>query len=97
MGVPEKTWRAKPTDGLGNGAGDEAQIGATYREWDIMIFAVSQVRQKEPRSTQHRVVDLLEVSGDEHARSSLETVLVRLRSTRYKRVNPIRLDHPLRD
>jgi NAD+ synthase len=79
------------------GAGDEAQIGATHLEWDIMIFAVSQALQKEPRSTQHRVVDLLEVSGDEHARGNLAAVSGRLRSTWYKRVNPIRLDHPLMD
>ena len=39
-GVPERTWRARPTDGLGIGEGDEAQIGATYLEWDITVFAV---------------------------------------------------------
>jgi NH3-dependent NAD+ synthetase len=97
MRVPEKTWRAKPTDGLGIGAGDEAQIGATYLEWDIMIFAVSQALQKEPRATPDRVADLLEFSGEEHATGIFETVLGRLRSTWYKRVNPIRLDHPLMD
>ena len=97
MGVPEKTWRAKPTDGLGIGAGDEAQIGATYLEWDIMIFAVSQALQEEPRATPDRVADLPEFDRDEHARGILETVLARLRSTWYKRFNPIRLDHPLMD
>lgn len=97
MGVPERTWRAKPTDGLGIGAGDEAQIGATYLEWDIMIFAISQALQEEPRATPDRIAELLEFAGDEHARGILETVLGRLRSTWYKRVNPIRLDHPLMD
>lgn len=97
LGVPEKTWRAKPTDGLGIGAGDEAQIGATYLEWDIMIFAISQALQEEPKTTPDGIAELLEFAGDEHARGILQTVLGRLRSTWYKRVNPIRLDHPLMD
>ena len=62
-----------------------------------MIFAVSQALQEEPRATPDRVADLLEVSGEEHATGILETVLGRLRSTWYKRVNPSRLDHPLMD
>lgn len=40
-GVPEATWRAKPTDGLGVDAGDEAQLGATYLEWDLMTLAIN--------------------------------------------------------
>lgn len=40
-GVPERTVRAKPTDGLGIDAGDEAQLGCSYLEWDLMVFALS--------------------------------------------------------
>jgi NAD+ synthetase len=39
-GVPESTVRANPTDGLGIDAGDEAQLGCTYLEWDLIIFAL---------------------------------------------------------
>jgi nicotinamide-nucleotide amidase len=38
--VPESTVRAKPTDGLGIDAGDEAQLGCSYLEWDLMVFAL---------------------------------------------------------
>lgn len=97
VGVPEKTWRAKPTDGLGIGAGDEAQIGATYLEWDIMIFALAQALQQAPRARSEDLAALLEIGDDAHARKILDTVLARLRMTWHKRINPIRLDHPLAD
>lgn len=40
MGLPESIWRAKPTDGLGIGDGDEAQFGCSYLEWDIMLMTM---------------------------------------------------------
>ena len=39
-GVPENTVQATPTDGLGIDAGDEAQLGSSYLEWDLMVFAL---------------------------------------------------------
>lgn len=96
-GVPEKTWRAAPTDGLGIGAGDEAQIGATYLEWDIILFALGEVLAKDPRITTQHLVSILEMENDRHAQMVLGAVLQRLRTTWHKRVNPIRLDHPLAD
>ena len=39
--VPESTVRATPTDGLGIAAGDEAQLGCSYLEWDLMVFAMA--------------------------------------------------------
>lgn len=96
-GVPEKTWRAAPTDGLGIGAGDEAQIGATYLEWDIVLFALSKVLAKDPRVTTQHLVTILGMEKDRHAQMVLGSVLHRLQTTWYKRVNPIRLDHPLID
>lgn len=41
VGVPESTWRATPTDGLGISNGDEAQFGCSYLELDIMFGAVA--------------------------------------------------------
>lgn len=40
-GVPESTVRAKPTDGLGIHEGDEAQLGCSYLEWDLMTYAIA--------------------------------------------------------
>lgn len=93
-GVPERTWRAKPTDGLGIGEGDEAQIGATYLEWDIMVFALIEALMRNPGMTAGAVAEGLDIGDDEHARTVLDTVLRRLRTTWHKRINPIRLDHP---
>lgn len=96
-GVPERTWRAMPTDGLGIGGGDEAQIGATYLEWDITIFALLDALRDEPGiSTQH-LAFALGMDDDRHAQLVLGTVLARMRATWHKRVNPIRLDHPKAD
>jgi nicotinamide-nucleotide amidase len=39
-GVPESTVRATPTDGLGIAAGDEAQLGCSYLEWDLLVYAL---------------------------------------------------------
>ena len=40
-GVPETTVLATPTDGLGIAAGDEAQLGCSYLEWDLMVYALA--------------------------------------------------------
>ena len=97
VGVPERTWRAKPTDGLGIGAGDEAQIGATYLEWDIALFALHAALERNPRLDASELVASLGIEEDGHARGVLETMVTRLQRTWHKRVNPIRLEHPLRD
>ncbi|HEX2556257.1 MAG TPA: NAD(+) synthase [Microvirga sp.] len=93
-GVPERTWRAKPTDGLGIGGGDEAQIGVSYLEWDTMVFALLEAVSRHPGLEAGEIAEVLEIGGDEHARAALDIVLRRLRGTWFKRVNPIRLDHP---
>ncbi len=95
FGVPERTWRANPTDGLGIGGGDEAQIGVSYLEWDVMVFALLEGLSRNPGLTAEELTEALEIGGDIHARTALDTVLRRLRSTWYKRSNPIRLDHPV--
>ncbi|MCE6951850.1 NAD(+) synthase [Cereibacter sphaeroides] len=96
-GVPERTWRAMPTDGLGIGAGDEAQIGATYLEWDITQFALVEALRDDPGATLQHLVFVLGMDEDRHAQLVLGTVLARMRATWHKRVNPIRLDHPQAD
>lgn len=94
-GVPERTWRAKPTDGLGIGAGDEAQIGASYLEWDIAVFALMEALSRHPGEPLESLLALLEVGSDQRAEEAVGAVLRRLRSTWYKRINPIRLQHPV--
>jgi nicotinamide-nucleotide amidase len=93
-GVPERTWRANPTDGLGIGGGDEAQIGVSYLEWDLMVFALLEALARNPGLSADSLKVELELGGDTHAGVALSTVLRRLRGTWHKRVNPIRLDHP---
>lgn len=93
-GVPERTWRAKPTDGLGIGEGDEAQIGATYLEWDIAVFALIEALLHHPGADLDELLERLEVGDDERAREALDAVLRRLRTTWHKRISPIRLQHP---
>jgi NAD+ synthase len=46
LGVPEATWRATPTDGLGISPGDEAQLGCTYLEWDLMTLAINDALER---------------------------------------------------
>lgn len=96
-GVPERTWRATPTDGLGISAGDEAQLGASYLEWDIMVFAVMEALFRHPGTRSDELADRLGFSGDERAGRVFRSTLGRLGRTWFKRVNPIRLDHPAAD
>jgi NAD+ synthetase len=96
-GVPERTWRAKPTDGLGIGEGDEAQIGATYLEWDIIIFAVIEALRNDPDLLAEDLPTALGVGDDEAALRGVKTVCDRLRRTWFKRVNPVVLQHPRAD
>lgn len=93
-GVPERTWRAKPTDGLGIGEGDEAQIGAGYLEWDIMVFALLEALSRNPGLREAGAAETLQVADDPRAPEVLDVVLHRLRTTWFKRISPIRLEHP---
>ncbi|WP_205574647.1 NAD(+) synthase [Indioceanicola profundi] len=98
VGVPERTWRAMPTDGLGiTGGGDEAQIGSSYLEWDLMVFAILQAVFENPGAGPEELPDLLGFKGDDHAAGVLQTALKRLGRTWFKRLSPVRLDHPKGD
>ena len=85
-GVPEATWRATPTDGLGIAAGDEAQLGCSYLEWDIMF---------------HVLVDDPTLSSsdltDERAKHVYKAVTTRMSATWYKRFGTVNLKHPFHD
>lgn len=104
-GVPETTWRATPTDGLGIDAGDEAQLGATYLEWDIVVaslgelLARSKMKWRQPMTDRDLASALgtLAARPDLHAQDVSATVLRRIRSTWFKRLNPVNLPHPLVD
>jgi nicotinamide-nucleotide amidase len=93
-GVPERIWRARPTDGFGKGEGDEGQIGASHLQWDVMVFALVEVLALRPRLWADELPDALGLGGDREAEQALGAVLRRMRGTWHKRVNPIRLDHP---
>ncbi|MEB3422108.1 NAD(+) synthase [Salipiger marinus] len=95
LGVPEKIWRANPTDRLGVGSGDEAQIAATYLEWDIMLFALHKALSQDPGLRLAQLAQVLRVEGDARAQAVLCTVLGRLGTTWHKRVNLIRLNPSL--
>lgn len=95
-GVPEATWRAKPTDGLGIDAGDEAQLGCTYLEWDLMFQAIEGVRlliSTYPGSKDF-LIKGLRMEEDERAQQVFEAVYNRARRTWFKRMNPVNFEHP---
>lgn len=87
-GVPESTVRAKPTDGLGISDGDEAQLGCSYLEWDIMVFALdaANVRNKN-----------MGLPSEVRAVTVAEAVTRRMAATWFKRKNPLNVPHPLQD
>jgi nicotinamide-nucleotide amidase len=86
-GVPESTVTATPTDGLAVLAGgDEAQLGCTYLEWDIMVFAISEGLTTIPFH-----------EHDTHMGRVHHAVLSRMKGSWFKRRNPINLAHPLQD
>lgn len=82
IGVPESTWRATPTDGLGIDAGDEAQLGASYLEWDIMFFSAGSA-----------AAETFEDGSREAAVES--AVFDRMAMTWFKRMNPVNIEHPM--
>ena len=90
FGVPERTWRANPTDGLGIGGGDEAQIGVSYLEWDVMVFALLEGLALNPGLTAEELAEALEIGGEIHARAAPHTPLRRPRRTWCKRSHPVR-------
>lgn len=94
-GVPESTWRATPTDGLGIDSGDEAQLGASYLEWDLMVMAIHEIVQTlDPGES---IATVAEVFNFDDARASnvFISVVKRMGSSWYKRVSPVLIHHAL--
>lgn len=82
LGVPESIVKAVPTDGLGIANGDEDQFGFSYLEFDIALLTMMRGGIE---------VDRL----DEADKKIVDAVADRVRSTTYKRANPLNLDHPV--
>lgn len=92
-GVPESTWRATPTDGLGIDSGDEAQLGASYLEWDLMVMAIHEIVQTlDPGES---IATVAEVFNFDDARASnvFISVVKRMGGSWFKRMNPVLLHH----
>lgn len=81
LGVPESTWRATPTDGLGISNGDEAQLGCSYLEWDLMVNYLFANNAKV-------------VTTDQRAHAVYDAVFGRMKRSWFKRLNPFNFDHP---
>jgi len=99
MGVPESTWRATPTDGLGISNGDEAQLGGSYLEWDIMVNAITDNLDKPSLRRRDLNVEHLReaLDLDERANQVFDAVVKRLGGTWFKRMNPVNLQNKLHD
>ena len=83
MDVPASIISATPTDGLGVDAGDEAQFGFSYLQFDLVLFGLLSELETELRPSDN---DL----------AIVDNVKTRIMSTGYKRVNPVNLNHPVR-
>lgn len=96
FGVPEATWRAKPTDGLGISAGDEAQLGCTYLEWDLMFQAigVAHLTVSTLPAKKDFIIKMLDIEDDERAQQVFESVYNRAGRNWFKRMNPVNFEHP---
>jgi len=81
LGVPDSIVSAKPTDGLGVANGDEDQFGFSYLEFDIALFSLMKNNELEPENEKDKAI--------------VDNVKQRVRSTIYKRFNPLNLPHPL--
>jgi len=86
IGVPERTWRATPTDGLGIDAGDEAQIGCSYLEWDLMMHQILVHQDDLSRDPGDWMAKTFGEDG--HAKRVFDLAYARLGGTWFKRKNP---------
>lgn len=96
-GVPESTWRATPTDGLGISNGDEAQLGGSYLEWDLMVNAIINGLEDEPDTHDMLSTLLLGIGQDERAQAVYQSVMNRMGGTWFKRMNPVNLQNKIVD
>jgi nicotinamide-nucleotide amidase len=95
IGIPERTWRATPTDGLGIDNGDEAQLGASYLEWDLVLLALFDAMASGTAFDD--LPKALKAMDDPHALEVIENMTSRMAKSWFKRVNPICLTYPGQD
>jgi NAD+ synthetase len=96
LGVPEATWRATPTDGLAVLAGgDEAQLGATYLEWDLMVLAIQDVLESTTGPMDDARLRAALKLGNSKDLTIFNNVTGRIGGSWFKRKNPLNFDHPM--
>lgn len=103
-GVPEATVRAHPTDGLGVDTGDEAQLGCSYLEWDLMTYALATGFVNDRAQIAVSTEGDLEITGavqvgdtEQRIADVHKAVTSRMGATWYKRMNPLNVAHPFED
>jgi nicotinamide-nucleotide amidase len=85
LDVPYDVIQAVPTDGLGIDEGDEAQLGFSYLEFDIILkHLLSKAYGVE------RLVPFGIMQSDKY-----KVIRQRIKSTAFKRANPVNLNHPM--
>lgn len=103
MGVPESIWRAKPTDGLGIDSGDEAQLGFSYLELDLMLMSLLEANNDHESydfQLGHDIktddfVNYLKIDQDPRAQLVFEKMAQRMGHYWFKRYGTVRIDHAL--
>lgn len=83
MGVPVSIIQATPTDGLGIAAGDEHQFGYTYAHQDLVLLDILHSSSE------------VDTECSEQDQQIIKSVRQRIRSTTYKRANPVNCAHPI--
>jgi len=101
-GVPEETWKAKPTDGLGVDEGDEAQFGFTYLQMDIILqscrdYVLKVHNHNDDNFTIEALKSYLNVNNDLEASIIFDKIFNRMKSTWFKRYGTINIQHPFDD
>jgi len=87
LGVPKSIIEATPTDGLGVDAGDEAQFGFSYLQFDIVLLSLLHPSQS---------VDSKFANASDEDNKIIEAVKSKIKGTVFKRLNPVNLSHPIR-
>lgn len=101
-GVPEDIWKAKPTDGLGISSGDEEQFGMSYLELDLMLMSVLRTNADwvfydeavaSGGVTLTKIAEHLGIDEDSRAREVFTSLIDRMGTTWFKRINPVNIQH----
>lgn len=93
IGVPERTWRATPTDGLGISNGDEEQLGASYLEWDLMMLSLMELTSNSLVQGKADLKDKLDLSSDTRASEVFDAFADRMGRTWFKRSGTMCIPH----